>query len=125
MASAEILAVLADEVADAHTAMATALAGFSGSGDSTDADARTVYLEQVQRIGAASGALGLIGLQRVCSFIEQNLTALGTDALTEERRELFARWPEAMLDYLNAPRDTAQIQSLTGLLNKTEWPSPL
>lgn len=125
MPSAEILAVLADEVTDAQNAIDASLDGLSLGDGVVFADAKTGYVEQVQRIGVACSALGLHGLHRGCSFIEDNVNALDVGGLSAERRELLERWPSAMLGYLRAPRDRASVHGLLELLRHPTWPEPL
>jgi len=125
MPSAEILAVLADEVTDAQNAIGASFDGLCSADGAVFADAKASYVEQVQRIGAACSALGLRGLYRGCSFIEDNVNALDVGGLNAERRELFERWPSAMHGYLRAPRDKATVHELSELLRHPAWPEPL
>jgi chemotaxis protein histidine kinase CheA/ActR/RegA family two-component response regulator len=126
MPSAEILAVLADEVTEAGEAIASALMHLVRAADAAAFDeAKGSYLEQVQRIGATCEALKLSGLRRACAFIEGNMTALGIGEIDAERRVLLDRWPTLVLGYLRAPRDGVYSRELAQSLRRAAWPEPL
>lgn len=127
MVSAEILAVLADEVTEAGDVIKASSARLAAAADAAAfRDAVEPYGEQVERIKAVSGALGLAGLQRVCTFITHNLAALGTGGIAlPGRRALFEHWPQLVLGYLRAPRDGVYSRELGETFRRPEWPHPL
>lgn len=127
MVSAEILAVLADEVTEAGGVIkASAAALAAADGDAAFREAMEPYREQVERIAAVSNALGLIGLQQVCAFIQHNLVALGPgDAAPTGRRALLEHWPHLVLGYLHAPRDGVYSRELADTFKCADWPEPL
>ena len=126
MPSAEILAVLADEVAEAGDAMAACLARLADARDADDIDeARAEYAEQVQRIAQTVEALNLDGLKRVCDFVEANFKHLATGRIARKRLQLFDRWPQLVLGYLKAPLDGVYGRELVESFQQSAWPQPL
>ncbi len=126
MASTEILAVLADEVTEAGEVIAGASMHLARAHDSVGFDeAKTAYLEQVQRISATCEALELSGLRRVCAFIEGNVLTLHLGGIDAERRVLLERWPMLVLGYLKAPREGVYSRELAQSLRRAAWPEPL
>ncbi len=126
MPSSEILAVLADEVTEAGNAIGVLLTRIVVATDETVfSDALTEYLEQVRRISAACDALNLDGLRAVCAFIESNVAVLSVGGLGPERQALFELWPQLVLGYLKAPRDSHFSHELVALFQRTDWPQPL
>lgn len=126
MPSMEVLAVLADEVAEASGRMAAAMATLSESNDKESrCEAIDGYLEQVQRIGSVAQALAMKGLEQVCFHVKANLIALDEKAPEPELRELFEQWPQRVLKYLAAPRDTHACQALAQCLAAARWPAPV
>ncbi len=126
MVSAEILAVLADEVTEAADAIGAACGRLAQALDEAAfRDALEPYLEQVQRISAVSNSLGLTGLQQACDFIERNLAGLGPGGMPPERQALFEHWPKLVLGYLRAPRDGVYSRELAETFQRPEWPHPL
>lgn len=126
MPSAEILAVLGDEVAETSGAIDASVARLmEASDEGTFSESIAEYTECVQRIALACDALSLIGLKSVCDFVQQNLSALTPGSLDGERRPLFTHWPRLVLGYLKAPLDGVYTRELAELLQRPAWPSPL
>jgi chemotaxis protein histidine kinase CheA/ActR/RegA family two-component response regulator len=126
MPSAEILAVLADEVAEAGDFVGGSLARLVETTEpAAFAEAAAEYLEQVQRIAAAAAALNLCGLRSVCEFVERNLAALAPGEWARDRVILFDRWPQLVLGYLKAPRDGVYSRELAETFRRRAWPLPL
>jgi chemotaxis protein histidine kinase CheA/CheY-like chemotaxis protein len=126
MASAEILAVLADEVVEVSDAIDSTLVRAAAAADAEQfREALTEYVAQFERIAAVCDALGLDGLRQVCAFVETNLAALAIGTLVPERVLLFGRWPQLVLGYLQAPRDGVYSRELTELFRRGDWPQPL
>jgi chemotaxis protein histidine kinase CheA len=126
MPSAEILAVLADEVAEAGDAMAACLARLADADAADDVDeARADYAEQVQRIAQTVEALNLDGLKRVCDFVEENFNRLATGGIARKHLQLLDRWPQLVLGYLKAPLDGVYGRELVESFQRSAWPQPL
>lgn len=126
MPSSEILAVLADEVAEAGDAMAACLVRLvdAANGDAF-AEAQAEYSEQLQRIAQTVDSLNLDGLKRVCEFVEANFAALSTAEIGRERVQLFDRWPQLVLGYLKAPLDGVYGRELVETFRRPAWPQPM
>src|SRR5690554_4757438 len=127
MVSAEILAVLADEVAEAGEVIGRAAEALLETADeSAFAEAREPYVEQVTRLTAVANTLGLVGLEQAGQFVRRNLEALrpGEEA-SPARRALFAQWPQLVLGYLRAPRDGVYSRELAEFFCRSDWPEPL
>lgn len=126
MPSAEILAVLADEVAEAGDVVSGSLVRLvEATEPSAFGEAAAEYAEQVQRIAAAAAALNLAGLKGVCDFVERNLAALEPGECGRKRATLFDRWPQLVLGYLKAPRDGVYSRELVETFRRGAWPLPL
>ena len=126
MPSTEILAVLADEVAEAGDAMASCLARLADAREVDDfEEARAEYAEQLQRIAQTVEALNLDGLKRVCDFVEANFNRLATGGIARKHLQLFDRWPRLVLGYLKAPLDGVYGRELIESFQQSAWPQPL
>jgi chemotaxis protein histidine kinase CheA/ActR/RegA family two-component response regulator len=126
MPSTEILAVLADEVAEAGDTISASLARLVNATDeSAFEEARAEYGEQVQRIALASEALNLDGLKSVCDFIERNLAAVKPGEFKKARARLFDHWTQLVLGYLKAPLDGVYSRELVETFRRSAWPQPL
>jgi chemotaxis protein histidine kinase CheA/CheY-like chemotaxis protein len=126
MVSSEVLAVLADEVAEAGEAMRSSFEHIAAASNTAEFDdAVEPYLGQLERIAAVSGALGLIGLQEVCGFVARNFSELVAGDIGPERRVLFEQWPQLVLGYLRAPLDGVYSRELADWFRRPHWPCPL
>jgi HPt (histidine-containing phosphotransfer) domain-containing protein len=126
MVSAEVLAVLADEVTEAGEVMGASFAlVVQATDEATFREVAEPYVQQLERLTAVSGALGLSGLQQVCAFIDLNFSALNVDGIDKERRALFEQWPQLVLGYLHAPLDGVYSRELAEMFRRPEWPYPL
>jgi chemotaxis protein histidine kinase CheA/ActR/RegA family two-component response regulator/plasmid stabilization system protein ParE len=126
MPSPEVLAVLADEVADAAESLAKALTDYgAASGPDQAAEAIERYREPVQRIADTSELLNLEGLQQLCAHIETNIAALDGRTPGSALRELLEKWPALVIGYLRAPQDGVYSHELVDHFRNTGWPAPL
>lgn len=125
MASLEILAVLAEEVAEANSVLDAALADSFNSATSSDAWER--YAEQVEMVRMACEALQLEGLAYICTLVLDNVKAIRTNPAdyTLERKAQFERWPGLLLSYLRAPKDRQNCHNLAQLFHEPGWPHQL
>ena len=126
MPSPEILAVLADEVAEVAEKLAHALADHAAA----DKPERTTealerYREPLQRIMETSELLNLEGLRQLCVQIDANLVALDGRGLDVRRSELLAKWPALVIGYLRAPQDGVYSRELADHFCDSDWPVPL
>jgi len=124
MPSPEVLAVLADEMAEAATTMAEALGDFSRD-SSLLSEAMERYREQVERITDAAELLGLSGLKRLCGQLHANLMALAEAGVDEAQRGLLGKWPALAIGYLRAPKDGVYSRELIEHFSHGDWPIPL
>lgn len=126
MPSPEILAVLADEVAEAAETLASALADHAAAGSADqEAEALERYREPLQRIVATSELLNLEGLRQLCVQIETNLAAMEGHPLDARQRELLGKWPALVIGYLRAPQDGVYSRELADHFRDSGWPAPL
>lgn len=83
------------------------------------------YSNQVQAIWDVAEMAGLVGLQEVCTFVNDNLMSF--IILDKEnkhaRQHCFVKWPTLVLEYLNAP--TTGANNLVAFLQHNDWPQPL
>lgn len=126
MPSPEILAVLADEVAEAAETLAQAVADLAvADGPEQAAEALERYREPLGRIVATSELLKLEGLQELCAVIESNLATLDVRSIDARRQELLTRWPTLVIGYLRAPQDGVYSRELADHFRDRGWPAPL
>src|SRR5512139_2927335 len=106
MASLEVLAVLADEVAEVAVPLTAALGDYNAAtGADEKAEALERYREPVARLAATAEVLGLAGLRDFCTHLDANLAALDGDDLDAQLIGLLEQWPALLIGYLRAPRD--------------------
>jgi chemosensory pili system protein ChpA (sensor histidine kinase/response regulator) len=126
MPSPEILAVLADEVADAAGPLASALGDYAAASDPAQlAEIIERYREQVQRLAATAEVLNLSGLQGLCAYIDANVAALEGSELQPGLYELLERWPALVIGYLRAPQDGVYSRELADHCRRPGWLVPL
>ncbi len=122
MPSPEVLAVLADEVAEVAPQLAGALAQLADEGDPGRTEAIELYREPVERIAGTAELLGLDGLQEFCAQLEKNLAVLDTGMPDERLRALLGRWPGLLIGYLRAPQDGVYSRELADYFRDDGWP---
>ncbi len=87
--------------------------------------ATMTYTENVQSVWEAAEMAGLIGLQEICTFINNNVMALGSQPKSsrENARESLLEWPALMVAYLQ--KSVESVEALLSLMQNTGWPMPL
>ena len=90
-------------------------------------EALSEYAERFELLANASESIGLAALQRVCSHLQANLSALSAQGnpLSLRQRQLIETWPNLALDYLRALNDRAACEKLVRHLADSHWPQPL
>lgn len=83
------------------------------------------YTEQVQAVWEAAEMAQLAALQEVCTHINDNVMLFATqDASTRSgHQDVFARWPEQVIAYLQNP--AVETETLINTLQHEHWPNPL
>jgi chemotaxis protein histidine kinase CheA/ActR/RegA family two-component response regulator len=126
MPSPEILAVLADEVADASGPLKSALTDYASANDPAQlAEIIERYRDQVQRLAATAEVLNLSGLQGLCTYIDANAASLEGHELNPELYDLLEHWPALVIGYLRAPKDGVYSRELVDHCRKPGWLAPL
>ncbi len=123
----ERIETLSAALMNAAEALSTALESFVSMDNSNELffEALETYSTHLQEILDASEQAGLMGLQDVCAFINDNLIALSAEE-TERRQvahEQLEQWPMLVLNYLTAPNES--VEPLIELLQNPGWISPL
>ncbi len=112
---------------NAAEALSTALESFVSMDNSNELffEALESYSTHLQDILDASEQAGLTGLQRVCTFINDNLIALSAEPPPKRQavHEQLEQWPMLVLNYLTSP--TESITPLVELLRNPQWLTPL
>ncbi len=123
MPSLEVLAVLADEVAEVVDGMSAALGDLDTSSNAERLrETLDFFSEQIGRIEIAAGLLGLAGLKDICTRVKDNVARLeGADG-SHEALARFMRGPNLILDYLHAPRNPLTHAALKDYLADPHWP---
>jgi chemosensory pili system protein ChpA (sensor histidine kinase/response regulator) len=124
-----LLNILSAELAQMAEAAAKMIA-VAASADQPPAvrgEALTGYAEYLERLGDASGSIGLTGLQQVCTVLQNHLHDLVAqpEPLTAPQQHAIQLWPELALDYLRALHDRPVCAALTTHLQDPGWPYPL
>ncbi|MDM8547189.1 hybrid sensor histidine kinase/response regulator, partial [Candidatus Venteria ishoeyi] len=112
---------------DAAIPLSNALENIVSMDNSNDVffEALETYTTHLQDILDAAEQAGLVGLQEVCSFINDNLLALSAEdqAVRSAAQTQLETWPGLVLDYLTAPQENAA--ALAAHLQASQWPNPL
>lgn len=126
MPSAEVLAVLADEVGEAEEVLKTTLVELANAdNDSTFMEAAEHYTEQLLRIGNVAKILELTGLQKITDFLLINMASLTRDGLNQALQTVLAQWPTLVLGYLRVPKEGVYSRELAIHFQGSAWPQPL
>jgi chemosensory pili system protein ChpA (sensor histidine kinase/response regulator) len=126
MPSLEVLAVLADEVAEVVDGMSAALGDLDTSSNAERLrETLDFFSEQTERIETAAGLLGLAGLKDICARVKDNVARLeGADG-SHEALAVFMRGPNLMLDYLRSPKNPQTHAALKDYLADSHWPQSI
>jgi len=83
------------------------------------------YTENVQVLWEEAEQAGLDGLTEVCTFINDNIMALGFEPVSrrEAARLVLSAWPQLMVVYLQAPQTGSE--ALVNNLQNAGWYAPL
>ena len=82
----------------------------------------STYTEYIQSIWDIAEMANLIGLQEICTFINNNIIELGSQSIEirGNAKELLLSWPELVITYLQTPN-----QGVENLLSHLQqWPTP-
>lgn len=125
----ELLDIICAEIVQIAEAADEILAAASAA-DSAPVDraeALSGYAEHLERLGDASGSIGLAGLQQVCAILQINMTELAVQdhPLTTDQRDAVQTWPDLALNYLQALNDHSACAALANYLRDDRWPQPL
>ncbi|EIJ43797.1 chemotaxis protein histidine kinase-like protein [Beggiatoa alba B18LD] len=127
IASPDIIELLQNQIQDVIAGLSTALEECVSMENDNPAllEAIENYTNQVQAIWDAAEMAGLKGLQEVCTFINDNLMAFGTQEPAEKLavKPYFEQWPIVVLEYLHNP--LVGSQKLVELLQAPVWSVPL
>ncbi|OQW95746.1 MAG: hypothetical protein BWK79_01375 [Beggiatoa sp. IS2] len=121
------LSTLSDEVMQLGEVLNNILAQFLSAEDDSDIFLQSIeeYTNAVQTLWEIAEKQNLIGMQEVCTFINDNVfeTSSQPQAERAELQELFATWPQLVAVYLRDPARGAR--SLIEHLQKRRWLLPL
>ncbi|RKZ52984.1 MAG: hypothetical protein DRR00_06335, partial [Candidatus Parabeggiatoa sp. nov. 3] len=83
------------------------------------------YTENVQVFWEAAEQAGFSGVNEVCTFINDNIMALGFEPVSrrEAARSVLSAWPQLMVAYLQAPQTGSE--ALVNNLQNAGWSAPL
>ena len=127
MALTEILAVLADEIAEVEEVIKLSIQALLSADDkSTFVEIIEVYKEQLERLLSVAEMLELSGLEKVVQFIQSNLQCINYgDNLTANKMHVFEVWPILIIGYLSVPKEGVYSQEISIHLSNKDWPQPL
>lgn len=127
LGSSDILEILTGELEYAKEDLAKELGAFLTLTPEEAGFVQAVenYTEHVQRLYVAAEMLGLEGLQAVCTFVIENMTALSQadKAARTTAQQAFSVWPDLVLAYLQTPNTS--ILQLVNHLRVPAWAQPL
>jgi len=128
-AGQELLDILCAEIAQIAEATdeIMAVAATADSAPAIRGEVLSGYAEHLERLGEASGSVGLIGLQQVCASLQNNLNHLAAQdhPLTADQQKAVQAWPDLTLNYLHALHDRPTCAALADHLRDARWPQPL
>jgi len=124
----EILEILTTELSSTQEELATQLNRLITAASQKEpafAEALENYTEHVQRLYVASEMLGLEGLQTICSFVIDNITALGATEIAEikKAKSVLEQWPNLVLAYVQSPSES--VVPLANHFRNSTWAQPL
>ncbi|OQW92682.1 MAG: hypothetical protein BWK79_14165, partial [Beggiatoa sp. IS2] len=127
LAPPEVLEILLTQLADAREQLTTALSELmtAPEGSETLLMAVATYTENVQSLWEVAEMAGLIGLQEVCTFINDNIMTLSMQTVEQRSSayDVLATWIELVQAYLQSP--TQVVRGLISHLQSQQWPTPL
>ncbi len=127
LADPDVLEVVRNQITDVIDGLSEALKVCVSMENDNPAllEAIEDYTNAVQAIWDTAEMAGLVGLQEVCTFVNDNFMALATlDSADKQAAQVcFVQWPSAVLAYLQSP--LTESTSLVELLQHPHWPMPL
>jgi chemosensory pili system protein ChpA (sensor histidine kinase/response regulator) len=127
LADPDVLDIITSQLTDSASELENILNTIIQAADGSDSlleDVET-YTEQVQGIWEVADMAQLSGLQDVCTFINDNVMALGM--LEQDTRQsvspIFSTWTQPVLNYLQSPVEGAQ--QIIDLLKDSRWLMPM
>jgi len=123
----EVFGLFTIELAAIQDVLNAALAAIKSPDESDDArrDALDSYTEQLERVGTAAGAIGLVALARVLGRLRSQIVAGRDVGLSPPQTELLAGVPERLQGYFASPTDPSAASALLDLLVDAAWVQPL
>jgi chemosensory pili system protein ChpA (sensor histidine kinase/response regulator) len=120
----ELLIGQVSEVADENAQVLNELMA-ADEGSEALLSAVMTYTENVQAVADAADMAGLEGLTEVCTFINENMMALGGQpkSAREAARDVLSMWTEKVVAYLRFP--AVETSALVSLLRNAHWHKPL
>ncbi|MDY6993359.1 MAG: Hpt domain-containing protein, partial [Pseudomonadota bacterium] len=127
LGNAEALEILTSELESAKEELTQALSHIKTLSPNDPALKEHIerYTDNVQRLHMAAEMLGLEGLQEVCRFIVDNVSALAEQdqASRERAHTVLHTWPDLVLAYLQAPM--TNVIPMVNHFREPQWPQPL
>ncbi|HHB91993.1 MAG TPA: response regulator [Thioploca sp.] len=124
LASEDIIELLVGQLIDIEEELVENSVKLINAEDDDLLMAVSEYTELVQSVWDAAEMANLIGLQEVCTFINDNVMAIGGLSLEERSKtqEILTAWPLLTIAYLQDPAN--QVQPLVSHLQNELWPLP-
>jgi chemotaxis protein histidine kinase CheA/CheY-like chemotaxis protein len=125
LAPPEVLDLLIAQISDISENNAELINELVGEGSEAVFTAITTYTDHVQAVWDAAEMASLNGLLEVCTFLNDNVMALGgcPQSDREAARSVLLAWPELMIAYLQNPGTHAK--ALINLMQDNQWPSAI
>lgn len=127
LADPDIITLLIGQIADIEPELENVLDSIVNAEDASTELLESVsnYTENVQVIWDVADMAQLIGLQDVCSFVNDNIMGLSTQDQAARRvtRDVFSNWTQFISMYLHSP--IAGANKLLDHCQNVLWPVPL
>ncbi|WP_353571050.1 response regulator [Candidatus Albibeggiatoa sp. nov. BB20] len=127
LADPDVLELIAGQISDSALELQVVLDTIVQAEDGSEDQLLTIenYTEQVQGIWDVADMAQLAGLQDVCTFINDNVMALGMleQSTRQSVHPIFASWTQPVLNYLNSPVEGAQ--EIIDLAKDERWLMPM
>ncbi|MFK5968566.1 MAG: response regulator [Candidatus Marithrix sp.] len=124
LANEDIIELLIGQLVDIEEGLAENSVKLISAEDDDLLMAVSDYTELVQSVWDAAEMANLVGLQEICTFVNDNVMAIGNLSLEDRSKtqEILTAWPLLTVAYLQDPAN--QVQPLTSHLQNELWPSP-
>lgn len=119
--SDELLALLAAEIGSAGAALRQSLDAACAGDDTGIGEAAEQFADEMERIGATAGSVGLSALQEFLERLKRVFAGRQSLRPNPQQRDVLALFTGALAAYLAAPTNPSTAEGLVDLLRSDAW----